>query len=104
MNQRGQALVEFVLLLPIFVFIILIMVDLANIFINRNALENDLNYVLNLESEEEIENYLDTNEISFENNRMQIILKKEVELMKPGLGNILKDPYFVETRGYFYEK
>ncbi len=104
MNQKGQALIEFVLLLPIFIFIIIIMIDLANIFISRNSLENDLNYVLNLETEEEIENYLLANEIGFENNRMQIIIKKEVKLMKPGLGNILPAPYFVETKGYFYEK
>ncbi len=104
MKNKGQALVEFVLILPVFIFIIVLMVDMANILIKRMVLENDLNHVLKLKNEMEIENYLLINEIEYENNRTQIFLKKEVKLMKPGLGNILKKPYYVETRGHLYEK
>ena len=39
MNRKGQALVEFVLILPVFIFILFVIVDFGNILSNKNKLE-----------------------------------------------------------------
>ena len=43
MNNKGQALVEFVLLLPVFLIILLVVVDFGNLLYSKNKLENDSN-------------------------------------------------------------
>ena len=40
MNRKGQALVEFVLILPIFLLILFAVVDFGMILSNKNELEN----------------------------------------------------------------
>ena len=40
MNRKGQALVEFVLILPIFIMILFVIYDFGNIFSNKSKLEN----------------------------------------------------------------
>ena len=40
MNRKGQALVEFVLILPIFIMILFSIVDFGMIFNKKNELEN----------------------------------------------------------------
>ena len=60
MNRSGQALVEFVLILPIFLFILFIIVDFGIIFSAKNSLENNsvdiINLLENNTSIDEIEN------------------------------------------------
>ena len=41
MNRKGQALVEFVLILPILIFILFAIIDFGNIFSTKNTLENN---------------------------------------------------------------
>ena len=43
MNKKGQALVEFVLILPVFLIILLVIVDFGNLLYSKNKLENDSN-------------------------------------------------------------
>ena len=40
MNRRGQALVEFVLILPVFLLILFTIVDFGNLLYTKNMLEN----------------------------------------------------------------
>ena len=40
MNNKGQALVEFILILPIFLFLIFAVVDFGLIFSTKSTLEN----------------------------------------------------------------
>ena len=40
MNKKGQALVEFILILPVFIFLIFSVYDFGIIFNKKNALEN----------------------------------------------------------------
>ena len=44
-NNRGQALVEFILILPVFLMIILCMIDFGKIFYEKYALQNDLDLI-----------------------------------------------------------
>ena len=80
------------------------MVDLANIFFQKFYLENHLSYLMKVENEAEFEHYLATNDLLFEEKDQELIIKKEVNLFTPGLGNIIKKPYYVQTSGFVYEK
>ena len=40
-NNKGQALVEFVLILPVLLLILLVVVDFGNLLYSKNKLEND---------------------------------------------------------------
>ena len=48
MNRKGQALVEFVLILPIFIMILFSIVDFGMIFNKKNELENISIDIINL--------------------------------------------------------
>ena len=45
-NSKGQALVEFVIILPIILMILFIIIDFSNIFYQKNHLESTLNDVV----------------------------------------------------------
>ena len=47
MNNKGQTLVLFVLILPIIVFIMLLVIDVSNMFITKQELNNINKIVLN---------------------------------------------------------
>ncbi len=111
MNERGQALVEFIMILPVLLFIVLGMVDFGNIFHQKYKLENDLDFVTDLYHEnkqEEINSYISKNKIKiyFTNEEEFTIigLSKKVNITTPGLNLILKDPYYVTVERYVYEK
>lgn len=40
MNKKGQALIEFVLILPIFLMILFVIVDFGNLLYSKNKLQN----------------------------------------------------------------
>ena len=48
MNNRGQALIEFVLILPIFILILFAVIDFGIIFNKKSNLENDSVDIINL--------------------------------------------------------
>ena len=47
-NKKGQALVEFVIILPIFIFMLLSIIDIGKIIYFRNQLVSELNEVVDL--------------------------------------------------------
>ena len=47
-NNKGQALVEFVLILPIFIFLVFLSVDIGRIIYAKNHLESELNETVTL--------------------------------------------------------
>lgn len=109
MNRRGQALVEFVIILPIFVFMILAIIDIGKIVFFRNELENEMSDVVDLyrnqKSFQEIEKDLELLEediqLEIQNNDNQTItffLKKDVEILTPGLNLILDSPFPLEVK------
>lgn len=97
MNKKGQALVEFVLVLPILIFILLAFVDIGRLMIMKNHLEgligdvninttsvNDNEYVIKINREEDSKQVL-------------IELKSCLDVTTPGLNKILGDPACVTT-------
>ena len=90
-NNKGQALVEFVIILPIIMMVLFIVIDFSNIFYQKNHLEGTINEVVELKenrkSDKEIKNIVsdkDT-EIHYEKNgdKLKIKINKKVNLITP---------------------
>lgn len=116
-NHKGQALVEFVLILPIFIFLIFLSIDLGRIIYTKNHLENKLNDVVLLledkKSYDEVNEALNKGESSKisleikykEDGYASVKVIKKIDLLTPGLNLILSDPYEAEiTREVIYEQ
>ena len=103
MNRKGQALVEFVLILPIFIMILFSIVDFGMIFNKKNELENISIDIINL-----FNNNNKIEEIQKEYPKVDIKLTKEekytiveistkVNIITPGLNRVLGNPYIVKV-------
>lgn len=101
-KKRGQALVEFIIILPILVFLILAIIDIGKMLYTKNQLESNMNTVIDnyekdittlkkmmAESQIEIEIKEDSSDY------VKIELKKEIDIITPGLNLIFKAPYQV---------
>lgn len=85
LNNKGQVLVFFVLLIPIFLLILILVIDIGNVSYQKNALDNICNLAseeaINLDKEK-LEEYIKLNDdkldsIIIEDNK--ITLKKKIE-------------------------
>ena len=114
-RKKGQALVEFVIILPIFIFMLLTIIDIGKIIYYQNRLESELSDVVDLyqdqKSYEENEQNLALKEsdlqleIKNENNEtVTFSLTKEITIVTPGLSLLFQNPYpLVVQRSVFYE-
>ncbi len=107
MNKKGQALVEFLIILPVFVMLLLSIIDFGNIIYNKNHLENVLSQVIEFVDEKEID---EINLLVNKNRKNKIIvltesvdsqkkitLNQDVNILTPGLNLILSSPYKIST-------
>lgn len=99
MNRKGQALVEFVLILPIFILILFAIIDFGTILSKKNELENDsIDIVLlikNGTSIDEINNKYTNLDITMkeDNKYTNITITDSVNIITPGLNLVLDSPY-----------
>jgi len=108
-NNRGQALIEFILILPVLLLLIFALIDFGRIIICKSHLEGVMNEVSVL-SDEEIANYLRKDQdykinyhITMDEYR-NIYLSCKLDLITPGLKNVLSNPYVVQVeRSVIYE-
>lgn len=101
MNKKGQALVEFIIILPIVIFIGFIFIDFLLISYTKQKLENIVSDVgemyKNNENISEIQTFIDKNEdnvtVNFkeQDKYFNVILIKDYEFITPGMKNILKE-------------
>ena len=97
-NKKGQALIEFILILPVLLLILFMVIDFGKIILCKNHLENTLSNVVTLkENNGDINRYLSQDEykITYKIEDNKIILETKLDLITPGLKNILKNPYKV---------
>ena len=97
MNKKGQALVEFILILPVLIFIILALVDIGKLNVMKMHLEGVLNNV-----DESTETIKDKEyKISINKQETQdgllIELKSCTSITTPGLNKILGNHACVTT-------
>ena len=101
MNRKGQALVEFVLILPVFILILFAIVDFGTILSKKNELENDsIDIVLlinNGTSIDEIKSKYSDLDIDLKDvdKYTEIKITKSINIITPGLNLILGNPYKV---------
>jgi Flp pilus assembly protein TadG len=104
LNKRGQALIEFVIILPVLVMLLFGIVDFGKILLAKMNLENKITDVVAMindnKNKEEIINNIDKNievNITNKNNDIVVELNTKVTIMTPGLNLVLKNPYKVKV-------
>lgn len=106
MNNKGQALVEFVLILPIFLLLLLAVYDFGRIFNTKNILLSDSNDIVEMVKNEktidDVKNIYDDIDIkiSDEEEYRVIEVSDKIELMTPGFNKIFGEPYIVMVKRY----
>ena len=110
-NNKGQALVEFVVIMPIFIMLLISIIDLGNIIYKKYHLENDLDYIVDLyrlNKISEINTYSNNKGFNtrFEtyNDTVTIILEKNIEIQTPGLNLVLSNPYKITVDRVIYNE
>lgn len=106
LNTKGQALVEFVLILPIFIFLIFTIYDFGMIFNKKNSLESNSIDIIDLyksgKSVDEIRNLYNnlTINIEEEDEYRKIIIEDKIKLITPGFNHIFGNPYKINVVRY----
>lgn len=111
-NKKGQALVEFVIILPIILMVIFTIIDFSNIFYQKNHLESITNDVVSLKENGKTNNYI-LNEIndktigitySKNGDTLKVQTTKKVKLITPFSSLFFDNPYVIKTeRTILYE-
>ena len=114
MNKKGQALVEFIIIVPILLFILFAIIDYGMISYSRNKMENIINDISkmydNNETDEEINNFIKSNDknmhekIEKEDKYINIKLEKTYDYITPGLNKIFKNNNILVERKIYNEK
>lgn len=109
-NSRGQALVEFIIILPILLLIIMAIIDFGNIFTKKYSIENDLDIITDmykLGDYTSINSYISSKDISVNYEKKEdftiIKLSKTININTPILNNIMGKKYKITTSRYLYE-
>ena len=109
-NNKGQALVEFVIVLPIFLLLIISVIDFGNIISKKYSLENDIDVIVDMYNDskyEEINKYADNKDIkvsySNEGELFVINLNKDVKVISPVVNAIVGRTYQVNAEKSIYK-
>lgn len=112
-KSKGQALVEFVIILPIFLMLVFCVIDFGRIISLKSTLENVTNDVItfyeNGSNENEIKKIIDKNNkdvdfsILVDEDYTTITLKKTIKPITPGFNLLPSDVFEVETNRTFKE-
>ncbi|MCI8545511.1 MAG: hypothetical protein HFH09_04715 [Bacilli bacterium] len=104
MKNKGQALVEFIIILPVLLLLILGAIDFGNILYKEYTLENDLDYIVELVRQNkmtEVDYYVKqkelTKNIETKSTTTTITLSKKVVVNTPGLNRILGKNYQIKA-------
>ena len=101
-NRKGQALIEFILVLPIFLMLILAVFDYVKIMQTKYKLESIMEDVI-LDNNTNLDNNIILN-IEINSNIITYKLNENIDITSPILSVILKNPYNVEITRSIYEK
>lgn len=108
-NSKGQALIEFILILPFILMILLYIIEFGRITLKKQELESNLDLIITLYNEnkkEEINNYANNNNITITyttiNDLTTIEIKENIKSNLPLINNILGDS--IKTKRTIYEK
>ena len=110
-KTKGQALVEFVIILPILMMIIFVIIDFANVFYQKNHLESVTNNIVSFKENGKSNEYIKENtdkdiKITYKqkSNVLKIETKKKINLVTPFSSMFFQNPYIIKTeRAISYE-
>lgn len=109
-GNKGQALVEFILIIPVFVFILLTIIDVSNIVISKSKLENKLDTIVELykNNDNSLSEFITKNNLNVtyeqKDKYTDILVKSSVNIKTPGLNNILGKRMTIETSRTIYNE
>ena len=105
-NKKGQALVEFVIILPVMLLLIFSIIDFGIVIYEKNNLENVISdavtFYENGESLDTIKNTIknkDDLDILIENKDVYVVMeiKKSIEPITPGLNYFIDKVFDIKT-------
>lgn len=105
-NNKAQALVEFVLLLPVIIMVLFIVIDFASVFYKKNHLEGILDDVVvmveNGFTKEEIVKSIDDPSINYTikigEKTATITLEQKIDFITPFSGSVFKNNFKINTK------
>lgn len=101
-NKKGQALVEFIIIMPVFIMLIVSMIDFGTILVSKYSLSNDLEVISDLynSNKSEIDNYKSKNHLNVsyktDNNYTTIVVSKKVKITSIMLVPVLGKEYEIK--------
>jgi len=108
-KNSGQALVEFVIVLPIILVILLYIIEFGKITLKKYELESNMDLIVNLyedHKQNEINNYVSSNNITISyktnNDLTTITIKKSIKSNMPIVNKVLGNN--IETKRTVYEQ
>ena len=109
MNKKGQALVEFILILPVILMVFMALIDIGSIFIQKIDLNNSMNTVSEMYQngdKKELMAYVAKEELKYDEfvsgDMATLTLKKNIDVSAPILSNVLGKRYQIETSKVIY--
>ena len=107
--NKGQALVEFIIILPVALLLVLGVIDFGNIIYKKYTLENDLDTVVDLYQNDQAQamnDYVTKNNLSLNidsgEEYVTVSISKRVRVYTPGLGQMINNPFSIETKRVIY--
>lgn len=109
MGEKGQALTEFILVLPVLLIIFLVIFNISYIYIEKYNLEKDLEVISDLYENSETKKmkaYISSEELGYsekkKGNLVEINISKNLLVSAPFLNNILGKNFKIETSKTIY--
>jgi len=110
-NNKGQALVEFIIILPIFLLLIISVIDFGNIISKKYSLENDIDIISSMYKDNKISeiNYYTNKkdiEVKFTNegDLTNIVLSKDIRIISPMLNLVFGEFYDISVEKSIYNE
>lgn len=109
MKDKGQALIEFVLILPVILLILLYIIEFGRITLKKQQLESNMDLIVNLYEEkkqQELNTYISNNNIIINYNKQNdlttIEIKQNIKSNMPLINRIMGNK--ITTQRTIYEK
>lgn len=100
MNKKGQALIEFIIILPIFIMLMLAVFDYVRIYSEKSNLESVIEDVI-------LSNELNDDNITIlketDEEKTKYILNKSIDIYSPVISVIIGNKYVVSVSRVIYE-
>lgn len=110
-NNKGQALVEFVIILPIFLLLIMSLIDFGNIIAKKYSLENDIDVISDMYKDskyDEINTYISDKNIkinySNKDNLFVINISRDINVISPLVNLVVGKTYNVNVEKSIYRE